>query len=563
MKEALNIFNDNFHIFKLGVSYNKRFFITNLIDMFFGNILVFINLLSPGLMINFIIEGNWELVVRLLFFVLVINLLSSIWSYFFSCYSAISQEQINIQVIRDFLQKSFKLKLEFFEDKAEYERYTLIFDTCVGIIHKAQGIFISLISGLIKVIISASLLIWVDIWLVLIMMLVVVFNLGIYKKIKKIKYIQQVDLSKKNMGINFIYRLFYMPQFIRDIKTNSLEKIIFKKKNEMTTDIINVVKHSTRSMAKFNFLAACLANIETLIMTLYFANKAFVGTLAIGDFYVAINPYATLKKSIESIFSLRNELYENKLYINNYLTFMNEGGKIYESENDSDAEKLDEIESIEFKNVYYKYLNSTNFSLQNISLSIKKGEKIAITGHNGAGKTTLIKLLLRLYEPSSGNIHLNGNNIKFYDLDSVRTQIAVLFQDYAIYPFTIYDNITLGSDVQDDEMLKALRSFNLHDTITQLPLGINTPITSQLMEGGIEFSGGELQKLAIVRTYLRKCNLVIYDEPTSNLDNEITNRFVDEILKEKFTLVMITHNHDILYKFDRVYNLKDGKLMCS
>ncbi|MBR6096423.1 MAG: ATP-binding cassette domain-containing protein [Oscillospiraceae bacterium] len=141
-----------------------------------------------------------------------------------------------------------------------------------------------------------------------------------------------------------------------------------------------------------------------------------------------------------------------------------------------------------------------------------------IVGSNGAGKTTVIKLLLRLYTPQEGEIRINGIDIKSYDIESLRKAFSVLFQDYTIYPFSVKDNITLGRKTSDATIEKALKQVGLWSKVQSLPFGIDTPVTSQMLDSGVEFSGGESQRIALARIYTSQSRFVILDEPTSNLD---------------------------------------------
>lgn len=179
------------------------------------------------------------------------------------------------------------------------------------------------------------------------------------------------------------------------------------------------------------------------------------------------------------------------------------------------------IERIEFKNVSFTYPNCNAQALKCVSFAITKGEHIAIVGNNGAGKTTIIKLLLKLYKPQDGEIEINA---------SLRRAFSVLFQDYTVYPFSIKDNIVLGRDVADRQVEYALQCVYMLNKMKDLPNGIDTPVTSQMLDSGVELSGGGSQRIALACTYASDSDCIVLDEPTSNLDPFIEYKLYKNML---------------------------------
>jgi len=183
-------------------------------------------------------------------------------------------------------------------------------------------------------------------------------------------------------------------------------------------------------------------------------------------------------------------------------------------------------------------------------------------GNNGAGKTTVIKLLLRLYDPQEGIIRINGTDIREYDLVELRNSISVLFQDFTIYPFTIRENITLGKNISNEVVEDALDRVGLLNKVKSMPLGLDTPITSQMLEDGIELSGGESQRLAIARIYAGNKGFIVLDEPTSNLDPYIEQELYEAILSnlEESTVIIISHRLTFTYRMNKIICIVDGKI---
>jgi ATP-binding cassette subfamily B protein len=213
------------------------------------------------------------------------------------------------------------------------------------------------------------------------------------------------------------------------------------------------------------------------------------------------------------------------------------------------------INAIEFKNVTFGY--NDNEVLKDVSFSIKQGEKVAIVGVSGAGKTTITGLLLKFFEPQKGKILINDKNIIDIKYSDIRKNIGIVQQDILLFDETLRYNLTLGvNDFDEDELMRLCKKVGLYDTITRLPLGLDTRIG----RNGQGLSGGQLQRIMILRTFLKKSKTMIFDEATSALDVEteleVLNLFSD--VSNDTTLIVISHRLDTIRNCDRIIVLNDG-----
>ena len=217
--------------------------------------------------------------------------------------------------------------------------------------------------------------------------------------------------------------------------------------------------------------------------------------------------------------------------------------------------------NIEFKDVNFRY-GTRNTILNNISFNIKKGEKIAFVGESGSGKTTIAKLLLNLYSPEAGEILIDGKNIDDIKIESLREKIAYIPQETFLFSGTIFDNLCLGvDDVSPDEVMQAAHMAQAHTFINELPLRYHT----HLEENGANLSGGQRQRLAIARAILKKPDILILDEATSNLD-AITERAIDKTIGEfasNMTTIFIAHRLSTIKNCDKIFVLENGKIIES
>ena len=206
--------------------------------------------------------------------------------------------------------------------------------------------------------------------------------------------------------------------------------------------------------------------------------------------------------------------------------------------------------------------------LHDVSLTLRRGEKLAIVGYNGAGKTTLIKLVMRLYDPTSGRILYNGQDIREFDLADYRAHIGAVFQDYCLFAATVAENVMGGrydaSPESEAAVRKALDSASFTERLATLEKGLDTPLTRELDENGVNLSGGEAQKIAIARVFVRPYELIIMDEPSSALDPvaeyELNHSILNAADRQDRTVIFISHRLSTTRFADRILLFADGCL---
>jgi len=208
---------------------------------------------------------------------------------------------------------------------------------------------------------------------------------------------------------------------------------------------------------------------------------------------------------------------------------------------------------------------AAGWAVRRLDFSLAPGERIALVGENGAGKTTLVKLLARLYDPTEGRILLDGVDLRDYDIDSLRRNIGVIFQDFVRYDFLLKENIAVGNigRIEDQPAIRTAAERSLADSVVQRVTGGFEQMLGKRFEGGVDLSGGEWQKVALARAYMRDAQLLILDEPTAALDAraeyEVFLRF-SELTKGRMA-VLISHRFSTVRMADRILVLKGGELV--
>ena len=205
--------------------------------------------------------------------------------------------------------------------------------------------------------------------------------------------------------------------------------------------------------------------------------------------------------------------------------------------------RMDRDYEIEFRHVSFRYPGSDTFALQDVSMKFRVGERLAVVGMNGSGKTTFIKLLCRLYDPTEGEILLNGINIKKYDYDEYRSVFSVVFQDFHLFAYGLGENVAARMHYDRQLAERCLQYAGFEERLKELPDGLDTYLYKDFCKQGIDISGGEAQKIALARALYKDAPFIILDEPTAALDPiaeyEIYSKFND-IVEDK-TAVYISH----------------------
>jgi ATP-binding cassette subfamily B protein len=292
--------------------------------------------------------------------------------------------------------------------------------------------------------------------------------------------------------------------------------------------------------------------------------RTVAGFISLGDLTMFQTIYRQSQRSIRTFLDSFTQVYENNLYFENLLTYLNMKPMLV-SPVDGLKAAVPIRSGIEFKNVSFRYPGLNIDVLKNINLHIYPGERIALVGLNGAGKTTFVKLLTRLYAPTSGQILLDGVDLCEYDLTSLRQLFGVVFQDFVHYEFSVRENIGFGQiDAMDDlmQIRDAAAKGGADMIVENLPDGYNT-ILGRRWEEGHQLSGGQWQKIALSRAFMRKAEVLILDEPTSALDAEAEYRMFRKFgeLIEGRMAVLISHRFSTVRMADRIVVLADGRII--
>ena len=298
----------------------------------------------------------------------------------------------------------------------------------------------------------------------------------------------------------------------------------------------------------------------------YIILETISGKISIGQLTFLAGTFRQLKTLMESILTRFTAVSQGAIYLSDFFEFFDILPAITTTQNPLPFPNP--IRSgFEFQDVGFRYQHSENWASRHLNFTLKAGEKIALVGENGAGKTTLVKLLARLYEPAEGRILLDGVDLRLYDIVSLRQNIGIIFQDYLRYQMKVSDNIAVGNILQKENeslIVSAAEQSLAAGLVSRFPAGYDQMLGKRFEEG-IELSGGEWQKVALARAYMRQAQVLILDEPTSALDAraeyEVFQRFA--ALTKGKTAVLISHRFSTVRMADRILVLQHGELIES
>lgn len=403
---------------------------------------------------------------------------------------------------------------------------------------------------------------------ILVLVLFVVTNLTSKKNTIEISYFS--GLSKLNRLSSYFMEELGNPKYGKEIRFFNAESLFLEKINENINRIISAYRERTRKQLIYENISSTIVFCRDAFTYTYLGLRTIKGFYTVGDFTMLCNASLTFTNSITSLFQAIQQIKKRSKYFNEFLIFLDNIHKTPSFLTNADFNHNENIlvpkYDIEFKNVSFTYPGTTRKVLDSINLKICSGEHLAIVGLNGAGKTTLIKLLCRLYE-AEGEILLNGTNIRNYTTEEYSNILCSVFQDFYIYPFSLIENITLNSGKMSEIELNRIRElFNLldiSDLVNSLPNKENTILSKSFSEEGVLLSGGEQQKIALIRALYKKNPILILDEPTSAFDPisefKLYQKFTD-ITKEK-TTILVSHRMGICKLCDKIAVFSDGKIL--
>lgn len=459
--------------------------------------------------------------------------------------------------------KAKNVELRCYEDPDFYNRYTKAMD---GAEEKVTAIIRGLIGavvGSVAAVIVFYLMYEIDHFAMLFMISPLLGNFVFGNWKNKLEFKRYEEQAPNEKVLNYVSRMMYLPDGAKEIRLSDVFSLMRKQYRDATENNVNIaVKYAFKNaFANFWRITFTFTVIFEGVLLYAIYRNLVSKSITLAELTIMTSLMVAMTWILIRVFENVMEIMKYGMFINNLRSFL-EYEEVIPEDQDGDMPDKD-FESLEFRNVSFSYKDEE--TIKNLSFCIKKGQIAALVGHNGAGKTTIIKLLLRLYDPTSGEILYNGKNIKEYNLKAYREIFATTFQDYQIFGMSVKENVLMGRhyDNEDEMVVKALKRAGVYDKVMTLKDGIDTVMTKEFDDEGAVLSGGESQKIAVARTFIKESPMKIFDEPSSALDPIAEYELFKNIMKEgkEHTMLFISHRLSSVKDCDKVFMLEHGTLI--
>lgn len=530
--------------------------VKQLLNVFYG--VYFIRMILNGL------ETKQDMfhIIYVLFMMLAINVIFSYFDqYYKNIYLPVFKLKVESYVNEKIIRNANLISYDKANSPEELNRYHRMIDYSAKMIiqsYQAVGLIIGLLEAFVLILIY---IVRVDAFAILLS----VFSLG-YSYVwggKREEYKYELDkkVSSVERKKQYAKRVYYLPEYAKEMRTSSISNVIRRIYKESVSETICEYKKNGKKIASFAFLELLIGDAMSVVLPItYIVIRMMHGAkYLLGDFVGITQAISTFSSDVEWMLDTILELKAASLHINDYSDYTSQnicekGRQVLDVSNDF---------RIVFENVKYRYpgVDDEKYALDDVSVIINKGEKIAIVGENGSGKSTFVSLLVNLLSCENGKILLNNVNIDTYDRESLNTFFGVVSQDYHIYPVSVRDNVAINGKIDDSFITDAIQKVGLAERIGNL----SDVVGKEIEDAGLELSGGERQRLALARVVANRFPVVVLDEPTSAMD-AITERDINQMILNALhdsgsTLLFISHKLSTTKLVDRILVFDKGRIV--
>jgi len=486
-------------------------------------------------------------------------------NYFWNVISPVKRRRVGAYVEKMLFRKAAEVELACYENPSFYDKYVKAMDEAYNRITKVMYTLDNLIARIIALCANSMLLFVIDPWLILFGLFPLV--LGVFRRLENIaKHDHETAVKPINRRIQYVRRTFYLGEYAKEMRIGGMYGNMLRDLRETYADYLVLLKKYGFKKAAYGYIQRVGLEVVTILgATLYAVWSTMCigpenGGMNVGDCIVVLGSIGTISYCLNNLVQNFAEFGEHALFLDDVRFFLDYTPSILGG---TEAIPADGGE-LKVENLCFRYEGSESDTLKNISFTWHKGERIALVGSNGSGKTTLIKLLLRLYDPSSGNITLEGTDIKNLSLDEYRGSFSTVFQDFKMFSLSVRENVLLRPEKEGDaELVKnALKESGAYEKISSFEKDVDTILTREFDDKGENLSIGEQQKLSLARVFADSSPFVILDEPSSALDPIAEYKMFENMMRatEGRSVMFISHRLSSAVLADKVILMDGGEI---
>ena len=482
-----------------------------------------------------------------------------------NCYFPRSDLKIQSHLMKLTFRKAREADLECYENAEYYESHIRALNALKSRPRMALDSLEMLFGALFGFFALSGLALSLDVSMLLFVGLQILANFVFARKENEERRAYEVELAEANRQADYVRRVHYMPEYAKELRTTDISEVLFKRFIAATQKGIRVIeKHGFKCAVYRLFVDAVCTRMGYYLVILFVAFRILaLKNMMIGDGLMVVMAMFSVTEALLDQENSFFQLHEHAMYIGDLRAFWEYEPKIREEE--AGAVPTMPVEELRVENLSFSYFGSGRKVIDDISFTIKGGQTAAIVGHNGAGKSTLVKLLMRLYEPTSGSIYLNGRKINEYRLSAYRNCFSTVFQDFKVFSLTVGENILMRRTAEGDTALltESLRESGLLDQVSSFPQGFDTQMTREFDENGVSLSGGQNQKIALSRLYAKDAPIAILDEPSSALDPIAEYELFENMKRicKGRTVIFISHRLSSAISADVIFMMEQGKII--
>ncbi len=516
-----------------------------------------INQLSVGV-------GLWKVTVTIILFLICEMIIHIGGDLLYSLYFEPCQEKIIANVNINICKHIKCTDYRYFDDPNFYDEYTVSYSKYAN---KSIETFKNLSSALSLIVTVGSLIGYIlisTVYVLIVTIVSVTIKVWVSKIVNKIQIRCEEEIAPIERKNSYYHETLCSRDAAMDMKSTKIYNIFVNYYRKSSQKGIKIKVKYNKKLSFWSSIQALSSDGSSAVIRIIICSLILAGKVGVGSFVSLLSAANSLAWKIQNISKYYISLDKSVLYGEKIRHFINQTSQIenISLKKEKDFLSNDNGFSILFKNVCFNYENS-NFTLRNIDLKIEKGEKVAIVGENGVGKTTITKLLLRLYDPISGDVLINGISLKKIDLSRYRSNVGIAFQESPIYSLSLRDNLSAYETLKNTESLGYFSKISINEILNKCDATLDTDVTKKFSKDGIMLSGGEKQKLAVSRLFTKNFGLLIFDEPSSALDpfaEEKLNQMIFDKANST-TTILISHRLSNVVKADCIYVMKEGKIV--
>ena len=579
-----SIFKNNFFMVKKVARYTPDYFVFMIIEGIVWGIINSASAFYTFNLLNAIGEGNdFSYAVKIIAIMALFYLLAYLFDkWYWLIHNPIMRQKLHLKMHEELFVKSLSLDLACFDDPEFYNDFVWAMNEsdkrAIEVIEDTG----KLINRLVSSATLFGLILTVDPVVAVILFLSSCITIVCNLVGNKINYKHSKEANPLWRKNSYINRIYHLSDYAKELRISGADDLLMEEYDDNCKKIIDLDQRYGKKYFVFYGLGWNAASTVTFFgIMLYMIFLLQKGSIAVGGFAAAIGIIWRIRWMLTDLIERITKYSKHSLYIEKYIEFLR-----FDPHIEKGTRPLPPFESLEFRNVSFSYEFSAHpkyqfhdedkkkdkkesektDALKNVNLTIRAKDKIAIVGYNGAGKTTLIKLIMRLYDPTEGEILYNGINIKEFDTVQYRNAIGTVFQDFKIFATSIAENVINGNfdETKDKQtVLDALEAADFSEKLSDLSDGIETHLTREFNDKGTNLSGGESQKIAIARVFAENYPIVIMDEPSSALDPMAEYNLNQSILHntDDKTVIFISHRLSTTRIADKIYMFDTGKLI--